>query len=327
MNDNFGDTDISDRGSNYAAAPHIRRSNWQPGADEGHPHDYVSLVDNYNRLARTVGELERSLSRLQKRNNELNEFIGIGAHEMKAPIMPILGIAEILLLELEEAGIGEISIRKDQIESIIRNAQKLAKISSEILDVTKIENQLLILRKQDFDLNEVILETIDDYKKNAAKKNVKIIYQRNSIANYTGMNLKGRDESKTFIFADKTRIAQVISNLLSNAIRYTKSEGNISVYFTKKLSEVNLSSNNKEQHEDSESIINITDSGSGIDPGLLKNNRLFTKFGSNESSGTGLGLYISKKIIEAHGGRIWAQNNTDKKGASFTFTLPLRISC
>jgi signal transduction histidine kinase len=85
--------------------------------------------------------------------------------------------------------------------------------------------------------------------------------------------------------------------------------------------------NDRKNHEKSESVIDVTDSGSGIDPQLLEADRLFSKFSSNYPSGTGLGLYISKKIIEAHEGRIWAQNNADKKGASFKFKLPLRLSC
>ena len=326
VDDNCADCNILDYDSNYVAETITSKSDERPLADKGSSQAYGSLVDCYNRLTITVKKLKESVNELEERNNELNDFVSIGAHEIKAPLMPILGIAEILELEFEETGRNEISIRKDQVESIIRNSQRLAKIASEILDVTKIESKLLVLRKKEFDLSELILKTINDYKKNAVKKNVKIIYQHhnNIIRPSLGVDLKRNNDSEMFVFADIGRIAQVISNLLDNAIRYTGSGGTVTVSTTKKVSECNLS--DKEDHEQFESIMDITDSGSGIDPQLLKGNRLFSKFSSNDPSGTGLGLYISKKIVEAHDGRIWAQNNLDKQGASFTFTLPQRLS-
>ena len=163
-----------------------------------------SLVDSYERLVLTIEKLEDFVNELKKRNNELNDFVCIGAHEMKAPLMPILGIAEILEVEIEERGSNEISVRKDHVESIIRNVQRLAKIASEILDVAKIESRLLVLRKKDFDLNELILKTINDYKKIAVKKNVKIIYQHHNgvIHPSLGVDLKGNNKSELFVFAD-----------------------------------------------------------------------------------------------------------------------------
>ncbi len=107
------------------------------------------------------------------------------------------------------------------------------------------------------------------------------------------------------IEADKTRIYEVVSNLLRNAIKFTDS-GTIAI--TSSL-------------EGTNAIISIKDSGTSIDPELMP--RLFTKFASKSETGSGLGLYLSKKIIEAHGGKIWAENNKDGKGATFAFTLPL----
>ena len=105
--------------------------------------------------------------------------------------------------------------------------------------------------------------------------------------------------------ADKIRITQVISNLLSNALKFT-AEGTISI-----VSSVN----------GNEAIITIHDTGQGIDPDILP--KLFSKFTTKSFSGTGLGLFISKNIVDVHGGRMWAQNNPDGKGATFNFTLPL----
>jgi signal transduction histidine kinase len=118
----------------------------------------------------------------------------------------------------------------------------------------------------------------------------------------------------TFVRADKSRLIQVISNLLSNAIKFTK-EGIISVNVEKHVKE-----REKDIRQD-EAIITIRDVGVGIDSKLL--HTLFSKFATKSFAGTGLGLFISKSIVEAHGGRIWAENNSDGRGATFIFTLPL----
>jgi two-component system sensor histidine kinase VicK len=114
-------------------------------------------------------------------------------------------------------------------------------------------------------------------------------------------------KSPIYVYADKTRLYQVIVNLINNAIKFTPG-GTISVIATVK-------------GNDDEVIISIKDNGTGIDPEILP--RLFTKFASKSDIGTGLGLFISKNIVEAHGGKMWAENNPDGKGAIFTFTLPL----
>jgi len=328
FDDNRDDCSFPDNYSDYLAETIAKKSEAQHLADKGSSQASDSLVDRYNMLTTTINKLKESAHELKERNKELNDFVSIGAHEIRAPLMPILGIAEILELESEETSGEEISIRKDQVESIIRNSQRLAKIASEILDVTKIEGKLLVLKRKEFDLNKLILKIINDYKKTAVKNHIKIIYQHyhhNDIHNSSlGVELKGNNESEVCVFADIVRIAQVISNLLDNAIRYAGCGGTIKVSLTSKNRICSLIE--EEDHKQFESIINITDSGSGIDSQLLESNRLFSKFSSNDPSGTGLGLYISKKIIEAHEGRIWAQNNPDKQGASFTFTLPLQLT-
>ena len=327
LNDNCKDSNGLDADSNYAARGLTRKSNAQP--QERYSHAYRSLVNNYKMLSTTIENLKVSVNELKKRTNEQIDFVSIAAHELKAPLTPILAIAELLQLQLEERAREEISIRKDQVEDIIRNARRLAKIASEILDVTKIEGQLLVLRKKDFDLNELVHETVNDYKKMLIKKNVKVTYQQNSMDNSSlAVDRDERDESKMFIYADRLRITQVISNLLDNAIRYTNPGGNITIFTAKTNESGRDYDESKESHrnEQSETKVSIIDSGPGVDSLLLKSNKLFSKFGSNEPSGTGLGLYISKNIIEAHGGKIWAENNLYKKGAAFTFTLPLKVS-
>lgn len=103
----------------------------------------------------------------------------------------------------------------------------------------------------------------------------------------------------------KDKITQVVSNLLDNAVKFTK-DGTISIKV----------STNKESNE---AIICIKDTGEGIDPSILPH--LFTKFSSKSFEGIGLGLFIAKNNVQAHGGKIWAENNSDGRGAAFFFTL------
>jgi two-component system, OmpR family, sensor histidine kinase VicK len=116
------------------------------------------------------------------------------------------------------------------------------------------------------------------------------------------------DDDDIEIYADKERIMQVLGNLLINALKFTK-QGVITIL-------------TEHTNDKSQLIVKVTDTGLGIDHALLL--RLFTKFATKSDNGTGLGLFISKSIMEAHGGKIWAENNPDGKGATFTFTVPIQ---
>jgi signal transduction histidine kinase len=179
--------------------------------------------------------------------------------------------------------------REEAIKAITRNAQRLETLTRDILDVTRIEGHRLDLNKEKFDISEVVASAIEDTRSRVDDSNIKFEYS----------------PRKLLVEADRMRISQVLSNLLSNAVKFTK-QG--TVY---------ISADNK----DGQLIVSVKDTGSGIDPEIMS--RLFTKFTTKSQTGTGLGLFISKSIIEAHGGRIWAENNKDGKGATFTFRLPL----
>jgi signal transduction histidine kinase len=184
----------------------------------------------------------------------------------------------------------------------MRNARRLQRLADEILDVTKIEGESLNLKKELFNLSDVITNGIDDIITNIASKSpqrdvIKLAYQPCDI----------------FIEADKSRITQVISNILDNAVKFSKA--NVS-----KEDEVECINIIAEKVDD-QAIVSIKDTGIGVDPEILP--RLFTKFASKSFQGTGLGLYICKSIVQAHGGKIWAENNTDGKGATFAFSLPI----
>ena len=188
-------------------------------------------------------------------------------------------------------------------EIIRRNARRLQRLTQNILDVTKIESRSLSLNKEPVDLNDMISKIVED---NA----------RHVKGTENGQDIKLTHFcSKTLIIveADRERLIQVISNLLLNAIKFTK-EGTISI-----SAQENIESTKNSNIE--EVIVTVKDTGSGIDPEIVPN--LFSKFTTSEQ-GTGLGLFISKNIIEAHGGQIWAKNNPDgERGTTFTFSLPL----
>jgi signal transduction histidine kinase len=213
------------------------------------------------------------------------EFVDIAAHELRTPIQPIIGLAELLSLKLENPE------HRQLIDGIIRNGKRLQRITEDILDVTRIESQSLRLNKQIFNLDEVIRETVEDYSDHF-NENRKIIFN--------GIDVH--------VYADKEKILQVVNNLLNNALKFTR-QGKIEVRVVVR---------------GSMAITSIIDDGTGIDAAILP--RLFTKFCSNSANGTGLGLYISKNIIQAHGGDMWGENNSNKPGATFQFSLPIANS-
>jgi signal transduction histidine kinase len=176
---------------------------------------------------------------------------------------------------------------------ITRNAKRLLNLSSDILEVSRIESNTLQLSKEPIDLTQKIKVILDDMRSVIpAEKCVKLRFEPKS-------------SKAVMIDVDRERIFQVISNLLSNAIKFTD-EGEVVVELEEK---------------DGQAIVHVRDSGHGIAPDIYP--KLFTKFATKSDRGTGLGLYVAKNIAEAHGGSIWAVNNCDGKGATFTFKLPL----
>jgi signal transduction histidine kinase len=218
------------------------------------------------------------------------EFINIAAHELRTPLQPILGLSQIL-----ESKLGE---RSEEMKVIARNARRLERLAQDILDVSRIESGALSLNIQTIDLDEVISSVIIDYRNNLAD----VSRTENAKKEKVQINYEPK---KLMVKGDMERIQRVISNLINNALRFTK-EGEIIV---------------KTQVIDGLAKIIVKDTGTGINPEIMP--RLFQKFVTKSEKGTGLGLFISKSIIEAHGGTMWAENNADGKGATFTFTLPI----
>ena len=246
----------------------------------------LSYISIFESLWKQVDLYEQ----LKAHDKMQKEFINIASHEMKTPTQAIIGYADLIHKHPEK--------REDMMQSISRNAVRLQRLTNDILDVTRIDSRTLNLHKEQFDISDLIENIVQDYLGHIEKENqnVKLFY-----------NFKQDMNDTLPIDADRDRIAQVISNLLSNAIKFTaKKNGDISVSAERKKKEV---------------IVSIKDTGEGINPEIIP--RLFTKFATRSFSGTGLGLYISKNIVEAHGGKMWAENNPREEGATFTFTLPL----
>jgi signal transduction histidine kinase/CheY-like chemotaxis protein len=254
---------------------------------------YVSIFETLWGQTELYQELKELYKRLQDHDRMQNEFISIAAHELRTPIQPILGLSELLLSR-------KVNVEQEQelLNVIIRNAKRLRKITENILGTTKIESQQLKVNKQYFGLSDMISSALAENKKlleGNKQKKIKLAYSSNS--------------DNIVVKADSEMLNQVVSNLLGNAIKFTQSGG--------------ISVNVAKDDADQQITVSVTDTGQGIDPEIMP--RLFTKFATKSIAGTGLGLYISKKIIEAHGGRMWAENNSDGTGATFSFTIPLAI--
>lgn len=241
-------------------------------------------------------ELQETTKKLTYHDKLQKEFIDIAAHEFRTPIQSVLGYSELIHTNLKNF--------EQYFDKIIRNAKRLEKLTEDVLDVSRIEGKNLQITKSYFDLNQTIKQVIEDHQKEALDKDVKISFEsKNNVTNT--------------IYADEARLQQVIDNLISNAINFTNNgDIRISSYRGKE------DNNGENDDADKESIVvEIKDTGAGINPEIMP--RLFEKFATRSISGTGLGLYISKSIVDSHGGNIWAYNNKDGKGATFTFTLPL----
>jgi signal transduction histidine kinase len=266
------------------------------------------LVLLWNRkLENTVNvrtsELKTANEQLKVHDKMQREFINVASHEMKTPTQAILGYTEILQKHPEKT--EQIS------DALHRNANRLQRLTNDILDVTRIESQTLKLSKEKFNLTRLISSIVEDFRNDIQKKgsNVKLLYE---------------PEDSLIVEADKERITQVVSNLLTNAIKFTK-EGRISINVLKKRrSEVGEDCGQEEEVV----VVSVKDTGAGIDTEILP--RLFTKFATkSDIGGTGLGLFISKNIVESHCGKMWAENNNNninngqERGATFYFSLPL----
>jgi len=254
---------------------------------------YSDLEKSFEALCEINKKLREANERLEKNNKAQTEFINIAAHELRTPTQSIIGYCEMLEIFPERS--------KQYLDRLARNADRLYMLTSDLLDVTRIDIGMLNLNNVDFSLTDTIHEIADDIRKKP------YLVNKNADVDEIKPNIQlTLSPHPIVVRGDKDRIAQVLSNLLYNAIRFTNS-GTITV--STKLCFSNLVK------------VSVRDSGKGIDPEIYP--KLFQKFATKSDRGVGLGLFISKSIVEAHGGSIFGKNNKNGSGATFSFTLPV----
>ena len=276
---------------------------------------YVSIFENFWNQIELYEDLKESKEKLEETNEQLKEhdkmqreFINIASHELKTPTQAILGYSNLLQRHPER--------RDEMMRAIERNAVRLQTLTNSILDVSRIESQTLKLNKEKFNINEKIRSVVDDIKSKEEEDDIEIAFADPKV-------------DPIVVEADKIRIYEVIANLLTNAIKFTRksdsdsSDGinTITIFTDIKSIQADKKGSSSNSGVEEEVIISVRDRGTGIDPNVQ--DKLFSKFVTTSETGSGLGLFISKGIVEAHGGRMWAQNNTDGIGATFYFSLPL----
>ncbi|MBC7219071.1 MAG: PAS domain S-box protein [Hadesarchaea archaeon] len=218
------------------------------------------------------------------------EFLTMVSHELKGPLTSIISFAQLL----SDEKLGKLSEKqKESLKIIIQSSQQLRDLVDSLLAVSRLESGMVKFKMRKLQLRDLILEVVKKLEPLAALKKISISQNLSELP---------------LVKADREELAKVLTNLLDNAIKYTAPGGRVTIESKKEGGRV---------------IVKVTDTGVGIAPGDMP--KLFTKFFRAEKSrpGSGLGLYICKMIVEAHGGKIWAKSRLGK-GSTFFFTLPLK---
>ncbi|HYA85131.1 MAG TPA: HAMP domain-containing sensor histidine kinase [Candidatus Bathyarchaeia archaeon] len=301
------------------ATSEIKKGNFDVPIQEHKGNDELSLLgQSFNSMVQSIKSYITTQDQLTSKLKELNErlkykdqlkdqFVYTSAHELRNPIQPILGLSE--FMRYRNTDEEEIEL----FDIIIRNAKRLGGLSEKILDIQNIESRTLMLDKERFNINEMVTNIINEIKLKENK--IEIIFVEPKV-------------DPVIVEADRLRIYEVMLNLLSNAIKFTKKSSTADASFNDQGSNAIIVFTTIKSNEDNindksidEIVISIRDRGTGIDPKMHK--ELFSIFVTQSGPGSGLGLFISKGIVEAHGGKVWAENNADGKGATFSFTLPI----
>lgn len=270
-----------------------------------------SIVSSYSSIFESFWRQAELFEKMREIENLEKDFINLAAHELRTPIQPIVGFSELLSDKIKDPE------QRKLLDAVINNAKRLEKLAEIMLDVARIEKHSLILRKETFDLGKIIQDLVVQYNERVKRNQIDLVAEDERRRNNT-VSILYKPNNDLKVFADKVRMIQVISNLLDNGLKFTSS-GHIYITATR----VEKDPNGKEEGERSSPrfVVSVMDEGEGINAELLP--RLFTKFISKSEIGTGLGLFICKGIVEAHGGKMWAKNNSDGPGATFSFTIPI----
>lgn len=300
---------------------------------------YISIFESLWEQTDMSISLRMANEKLVRTEQMERDFINTAAHELRTPTQAIMGYAELdsevfddLLKNpkvFEDKDLRRIITHlQKHFDAISRNSTRLDDLISNLLDVSRIESSMtnsLSLHIEKLDLIKEIKESI----KNQLDQKIKI---KNIEINFINDSL----DEQCWIYADRSRLNQIISNLIGNAIKFSNQNGRIDIMIKdnasnskRHMDKINSLTKNKKsdlqkrngrKKEMEEIFVNISDTGKGISTKIMPN--LFEKFMTDSDTGTGLGLYITRNLVEAHGGRIWAFNNNDGIGATFIFSLP-----
>ena len=266
---------------------------------------YVAIFDSIWKQTEIYQELKDAHEKLKIHDKMQKEFVNIVAHDLRTPLTPIIGLTEYVRDNTKDVHHMEL------LDRVVKDAKKLSYLNEKILDVTRFESKLFKPNKEVFSLNELIVTVIkelehilDDTKK---------------------IKFECHFDTEYLVDADSRRIGQVISNLIDNSIKSISEQdtgrGIISITASIEKITSTITTSRDDHYPQHMVIVSIKDTGIALDNEILP--RLFTKFATKSFQGTGLGLYLSKNIIEAHGGKIWAENNENGIGATISFNLPL----
>lgn len=260
---------------------------------EGRPKSLMDVVRDITERKLAEDVLREQNIQLKNLDEMKSQFISTATHELRTPLVSIIGYTELI-----RSGIGgEVPKKIDELMEVIeRNANRLSRLTNDLLDQQRIESGRLEISPESIMLNQIIEEVIQEIKP--------FISAKDQTLNST------IPDDLPLVYADRIRIAQVLLNLLNNASKFTPVKGNINIKI-----------------EETEDMIQVKVSDSGI--GISKKDlaKLFKPFPSIQKEdfygGTGLGLSICKGIVELHGGTIWAESKGKGKGSTFTFTIPM----
>lgn len=266
---------------------------------------YVAIFDSIWKQTEIYRQLKDAHEKLKIHDKMQKEFINIVAHDLRTPLTPIIGLTEYVRDKTKDVHHMEL------LDRVVKDAKKLSYLNENILDVAKFESKLFKPNKEVFSLNELIVNVIKELE--------------HILDNAKKIKFQYHFDTEYLVDADSRRIGQVISNLIDNSIKSISEQdtgrGVISIFISIDKTTGTITTSKDDYYPQHMAIVSIKDTGIALDDEILP--RLFTKFVTKFFQGTGLGLYLSKNIIEAHGGKIWAENNNDGIGATISFSLPL----
>ncbi len=290
---------------------------------------YVAIFESLWKQVELIEQVNSLCKQLKDQQTDQREFISIAAHELRAPIQPILGLAEVLKSRQEV----QMEKQRELLSVIIRNAKRLKELTENILDITRIENKTLELHKEPLDIDEIVIGVFSDaLDESELSRNIKLVYKYDKDIKFDSALSSSHSEasiafgstrkgSSLSIKADRSRLTQVMTNLVGNAIKFSNEGETVTVSVSEEKGVQDFKRRGDDSSWNKVLLVRVEDTGKGIDPEIRP--RLFKKFASKAEKGIGLGLFISKNIVEAHGGEIWADTTKKEKGAAFSFTIPI----